>query len=252
MTSLISLNIHDSWKAQPNLAVRLDQPILAPIETYGVASPSSSIWPSILAVLLSDVCKTAMVAFFLAAGLSLAARFISQNPRNNPNDNRGLRGLWQRIKAFFSSVFSSKSKRVQRTIPMPFDGDGGWGKCTLRSKKNVGLKFTVYEFALPKSEYSLPLGLGQQLDFCCLSTDDNVVTGSFYPYDTNDGVKGVVRVVVPNKDAKGNAALVGLGSSKFVSKSYRMINFNLLMAHILLFNFVDRLKSCTILGLGKR
>jgi hypothetical protein len=49
-----------------------------------------------------------------------------------------------------------------------------------------------------------------------LSTDDNVVTGSFYPYDTN-GEKGIVRVVVPNKDAKGNAALVGLGSSKFVS-----------------------------------
>jgi hypothetical protein len=100
---------------------------------------------------------------------------------------------------------------------MPFDGDGGWGKCTLRTTKKIGSKFTVYEFALPKAEYSLPLGLGQQLDFCCLSTDDDVVTGSFYPYDTSDGEKGVVRVVVPNKDAKGNAALVGLGSSKFVS-----------------------------------
>lgn len=160
-----------------------------------------------------------MIAFFLAAGLSLAARFLTQSPSssNTNNNNGGLGGFFRRIKNFFLKIFSSKAKRVQRSIPMPFDGDGGWGKCTLRSKKSIGSKFTVYEFALPKAEYSLPLGLGQQLDFCCLSTDDNVVTGSFYPYDTNEGEKGVVRVVVPNKDAKGNAALVGLGTSKFVS-----------------------------------
>ncbi|KAL7507464.1 hypothetical protein ACHAXN_005409 [Cyclotella atomus] len=200
---------------QSNLAVRLDQPILAPIESYG-AAPPSSIWPSILAVLLSDVCKTAMIAFFLAAGLSLAARCLTQSPSNTTNNNGGLRGFFERIRNFFSSLFAPKSKRVQRSIPMPFDGDGGWGKCTLRTTKKIGSKFTVYEFALPKAEYSLPLGLGQQLDFCCLSTDDDVVTGSFYPYDTSDGEKGVVRVVVPNKDAKGNAALVGLGSSKFI------------------------------------
>eukprot|EP00956_Cyclotella_meneghiniana_P005328 scaffold6730_cov66-Cyclotella_meneghiniana.AAC.2 len=114
------------------------------------------------------------------------------------------------------SLLPSTSKKVDHTIPMPFDGDGGWGKCTLRSKKTIGAKFTVYEFALPKSEYTLPLGLGQQLDFCCLSTDDNVVTGSFYPYDTNNEPKGVVNVVVPNKDAKGNSALVGPGTSKFI------------------------------------
>jgi len=158
-----------------------------------------------------------MVAFFLAAGLSFAARFLSQSPSEKGNNNGGLRSFFEKIKLFFSNLLLSKYNRVQRTIPMPFDGDGGWGKCTLRSKKKIGSKFTVYEFALPRPEYSLPLGLGQQLDFCCLSMEDNVVTGSFYPYDTNDGEKGVVRVVVPNKDAKGNAALVGLGSSKFVS-----------------------------------
>jgi hypothetical protein len=191
-----------------------------------------------------------MIAFFLAAGLSLAAKFLSQSPSGKENNNGGLRGFFQRIKQFFSNLFSSKSKRVQRSTPMPFDGDGGWGKCTLRSKKKIGSKFTVYEFALPKSEYSLPLGLGQQLDFCCLGMDDNVVTGSFYPYDTNDGEKGVVRVVVPNKDAKGNAALVGLGSSKFVSIwCFELVTMLLL---VISNSFLDRLRSCTIFDQGKR
>ncbi len=86
----------------------------------------------------------------------------------------------------------------------------------------------MYEFALPRSDYTVPLALGQQIDFCCLGLEDNVVSGSFYPYDMNDGERGVVRVVVPNQDAKGNAALVGLGSSKFVSCvlcgcAYRML-----------------------------
>jgi hypothetical protein len=160
-----------------------------------------------------------MVAFFLAAGVSLAAKFLSQSPTGGESGNGGIRGFIQRIKHFFSKLFASNSKRVARSTPMPFEGDGGWGKCTLRTKNKIGSKFTVYEFALPKSEYSLPLALGQQLDFCCLSLEDNVVTGSFYPYDVNHGERGVVRVVVPNKDANGNAALVGLGSSKFVSVS---------------------------------
>eukprot|EP00804_Cyclotella_cryptica_P019588 CCRYP_014346-RA/>CCRYP_014346-RA protein AED:0.10 eAED:0.10 QI:378/1/1/1/1/1/3/200/449 len=199
-----------------NLAVRLDRPILAPVESC-CSARSSSLWPSLLAVLLSDVCKTAIVAFFLAIGVSLAAKFLSQSTVGGAETGKeGIRGFFQRIKNFFSSLLSSKSERVQRSTPMPFEGDGGWGKCTLRSKRKIGSKFTVYEFALPKSEYSLPLGLGQQLDFCCLSLDDDVVTGSFYPYEMNDGERGVVRVVVPNRDAKGNAALVGLGSSKFI------------------------------------
>lgn len=79
----------------------------------------------------------------------------------------------------------------------------------------------MYEFALPKSDYSLPLQLGQQLDFCCLGSGDEICTGSFYPYEMESsggsGSKGGVKIVVPNKDAEGNAALVGLGSSKFVS-----------------------------------
>lgn len=192
-----------------------------------------------------------MIAFFLAAGLSLAARFLSQSPSKSATDDRGSDGFFQRIKNYFSNLLPSKSKKVQHTMPMPFDGDGGWGKCTLRSKNTIGAKFTVYEFALPKLEYSLPLGLGQQLDFCCLSTDDNVVTGSFYPYDTNNGLKGVVNVVVPNKDAKGNSALVGLGTSKFVRISHND-SINILIVVSNLSFSVDRLRCCTSSNQEKR
>ena len=108
---------------------------------------------------------------------------------------------------------------------MPFEGDGGWGKCTLRSKNPIAAStgsspsFTVYEFALPESYYTMPLALGQQLEFCCLSSSDDICTGSFYPYNKGgegeDGTKGatagVVRVVLPN-DREGDE-----GSSKFVS-----------------------------------
>ena len=118
---------------------------------------------------------------------------------------------------------------------MPFEGDGGWGKCTLRSKKVLGSSssstsgsssssssqtssssFTVYEFALPESYYTIPLTLGQQLEFCCLSSKDDICTGSFYPLDGGDGDgghtnAGVVRVVLPNDK------MADEGNSKFVS-----------------------------------
>ena len=95
---------------------------------------------------------------------------------------------------------------------MPFEGDGGWGKCTLRSKRSIS-SYTIYEFALPESYYTVPLVLGQQLDFCCLSPTDDICTGSFYLYHNDDGTRdtGVVRVVLPNDKEMDE------GSSKFVS-----------------------------------
>lgn len=120
---------------------------------------------------------------------------------------------------------SSRATPVDRPVPMPFEGDGGWGKCTLRSKKKVGTSpFTVYEFALPKPEYNIPLALGQQVDFCCLSSDDDICMGSFYPYEVGNESgsvqRGVLKVVVPDSDSvEKNAEQVGMGNSKFVSVS---------------------------------
>ena len=97
---------------------------------------------------------------------------------------------------------------------MPFTGDGGWGKATFLSKKHIGNSYTIYEFALPKSYYKVPLALGQTLEFCCLSSNDDICTGSFYLYDGDTygkgGSVGVARVVLPNDKVadEGNAQFV--------------------------------------------
>lgn len=121
------------------------------------------------------------------------------------------------------------------SMPMPFDGDGGWGKCTLRSRtlgtSSVGSSsYAIYEFTLPEPYYSLSLGLGQQLEFCCLGPGDEICTGSFYPYDGSaagavggsgsaenkrrkggaGATAGVVRVVLPTDKVADE------GNSKFM------------------------------------
>jgi hypothetical protein len=110
------------------------------------------------------------------------------------------------------SITKKSQKKEAYSTPMPFEGDGGWGKCTLRSKRSIS-SYTIYEFALPESYYTVPLVLGQQLDFCCLSPTDDICTGSFYLYHNDDGTRdtGVVRVVLPNDKEMDE------GSSKFVS-----------------------------------
>ena len=76
---------------------------------------------------------------------------------------------------------------------MPFNGDGNWNKCTLSSRiipvsSGVGRStYSIYEFALPETYYTLSLGLGQQLEFCCLGPNDEICTGSFYLYDGSSG-----------------------------------------------------------------
>lgn len=204
-----------------NLAVSIDKPLLTPIE-YGYRSSSpTNIWRSFLAVLLSDVFKTAIVAFLIAAGVTLLSKCLTGAAGSNIFNN-----IATKLKKFAAVITkSTRAKPVDRPVPMPFEGDGGWGKCTLRSKKKVGTSpFMVYEFALPKPEYNIPLALGQQLDFCCLSSDDDICMGSFYPYevgnDSGSSQRGVVKIVVPECDSvEKNAAQVGMGNSKFVSVS---------------------------------
>lgn len=205
-----------------NLAVSIDKPLLTPIEYGYRASSPTNIWRSFLAVLLSDVFKTAMVAFLIAAGVTLLSKCFTGAAAASGSSG-GFSNILTKLKNFFATITkSSRAKPVNRSVPMPFEGDGGWGKCTLRSKKKVGTSpFTVYEFALPKPEYNIPLALGQQLDFCCLSSDDDICTGSFYPYEVGNesGVsqRGVVRIVLPESDSvEANAAQVGMGNSKFI------------------------------------
>jgi hypothetical protein len=99
-------------------------------------------------------------------------------------------------------------------------GSSSSSTSTSSPTSSTSSSFTIYEFALPESYYTIPLTLGQQLDFCCLSSNDDICTGSFYPLDIGGGgsgggdghgESGVVRVVVPNDK------LADEGNSKFVS-----------------------------------
>ena len=205
-----------------NLAVSIDKPLLTPIEYSSRSTSPTNIWRSFLAVLLSDVFKTAIVAFLVAAGITLLSKFITDGGVASSCSNI-YNNIATKLKQFAAVLTKSRAKPVDRPIPMPFEGDGGWGKCTLRSKKKVGTSpFTVYEFALPKPEYNIPLALGQQVDFCCLSSDDDICTGSFYPFEvgneSGNTQRGVLKVAMPESESvEKNAEQVGMGNSKFVS-----------------------------------
>jgi hypothetical protein len=196
--------------------------------------------------------KTALIATLLAIAVSYLPKLVFASSSGTAAGYRNnnilspvvdiFDSIYQRVKTVTTTILSrgsttmSKKKKTSYTTPMPFEGDGGWGKCTLRSKKVLGSSssstsgssssssssqtssssFTVYEFALPESYYTIPLTLGQQLEFCCLSSNDDICTGSFYPLDGGDGDgghtnAGVVRVVLPNDK------MADEGNSKFVS-----------------------------------
>jgi len=218
-----------------NLAVSLDRPLLSPVEYTYRAPASKSVWSSFLTVLLSDVFKTALVAFLLAVGVSLVPKFLGGSTVSVGSGTAGgssssgevsgggsvknwLSTLTNRISTSIQSILPTKSTTKTKeayTESMPFTGDGGWGKATLLSKKHIGNSYTIYEFALPKSYYKVPLALGQTLEFCCLSSNDDICTGSFYLYDGDTyggkgGSVGVVRVVLPNDKVadEGNAQFV--------------------------------------------
>jgi len=217
-----------------NLAVSLDRPLLSPVEYTYRAPASKSVWSSFLTVLLSDVFKTALVAFLLAVGVSLVPKFLGGSTVSVGSGTAGsssgevsgsssvknwLSTLTNRISTSIQSILPTKSTTKTKeayTESMPFTGDGGWGKATLLSKKHIGNSYTIYEFALPKSYYKVPLALGQTLEFCCLSSNDDICTGSFYLYDGDTygkgGSVGVVRVVLPNDKGadEGNAQFVSL------------------------------------------
>jgi len=232
--SNLALSAASSAVPPSNLAVSLDRPLLSPVEYTYRAPASKSVWSSFLTVLLSDVFKTALVAFLLAVGVSLVPKFLGGSTVSVGSGTAGgssssgevsgggsvknwLLTLTNRISTSIQSILPTKSTTKTKeayTESMPFTGDGGWGKATLLSKKHIGNSYTIYEFALPKSYYKVPLALGQTLEFCCLSSNDDICTGSFYLYDGDTygkgGSVGVVRVVLPNDKVadEGNAQFV--------------------------------------------
>ena len=254
-----------------NLAVALDRPLLSPVE-FSYRNPSTgrtaAAWwiSSFMSVLVSDIFKTACVAFIVAAGVSLLPRLIAARDtttttgttrKNSMGEGEGRVGNVDYAHGTTAAAYSddgenvmsihdgeggmsytpaasSSSSSLQSTIrqltkkatkiidglqqmaitttsnakkknrkssssssssysvPMPFNGDGNWNKCTLSSRipgSSVDSQstYSIYEFTLPETYYTLSLGLGQQLEFCCLGPNDEICTGSFYLYDGSCG-----------------------------------------------------------------
>ena len=204
-----------------NLAVSLDRPLLSTLE-YSYRAPSNrNVWSRFLGLLLNDVCKTALVGFLLALAVAVLPNLLSKlgidaTGRGGADGGNFVTRAIASIKARFTGTAGSTTEAGSTyTSPMSFTGDGGWGKATLRARSQVG-SFTIYEFDLPESYYTIPLGLGQQLDFCCLSSNDDICTGSFYLFEGNvrgmgGPTSGSVRVVVANDEKEeGNAKFVSM------------------------------------------
>jgi len=153
--------------------VKLDRPIL---DSLLVDDRGLSMCKSIFGMLLSDVCRAAVIAF----GISFVISIVP----------------FQRIIRNVIDCMKKNVKRFQRGIPMEYNGEGGWGVCCLSKKKKIGKSdYVEYEFNLPSSKNILGLGLGQELTMCFLTKDDDVVKGEFHPWSSK---VGSFSVVLPN------------------------------------------------------
>lgn len=210
-----------------NLAVTLDTPIIPFYSsTKSKVVASSGFWRGFLTILLSDAFKTAVLAFFLALTLSLFARspssITSQSMKQNMRDNYKLaKGkiirLFNIVKSKLGTIASNGTQGTPLIFDKDNDGQVGWGVASLLSKKKLGeTSYVQYDFQLPLPEHTLPLALGQQLDLCCLSNDNQVNKGAFYLFSDREK-KGSFSIVAPLSKENEDKAITELGteSGKF-------------------------------------
>jgi hypothetical protein len=139
-----------------------------------------------LAVLVSDVFKTACVAFLIAFIITFATKSSKQMQKSFRSFVNALNHM-SRLARGKVKRFAERFQTETKGIPMVFEGTGeeGWGVCTLASTKSLGRsQFTEYEFKLPKEDYILQLALGQQVTLCCLDSADNVAKRNYFVYSS--------------------------------------------------------------------
>lgn len=194
------------------LDVSLDQPLLSPVK---YRRSSVFVWKSVLTMLLSDAFKTAVVAFVLAFSLSFLARSSVSFPSISLEKYLGGAQNVYKLVRGRAVRLADKFKTDKKGLPMPFDGEDGWGVCTLRAKKRIGRSsYSQYDFDLPRSDYVLPLGLGQQVQLCCLDDEGNVAKGNFFTYSPRSTM-GMFSIVAPNKSPSENKFAVGKDRANF-------------------------------------
>ena len=105
-----------------NLAVALDRPLLSPVE-FGYRNPSTgrtaAAWwiSSFMSVLVSDIFKTACVAFIVAAGVSLLPRLMAtRDTTTTTNDGENVMSIRDSEGGMAYTPAASSSSSLQSTI----------------------------------------------------------------------------------------------------------------------------------------
>ena len=205
-----------------NLAVRLDEPLLSPALNR---RPSSvAVFQYLLSIFLSDAFKFAVVAFLVAFVTSLIARSDLALPKNLISKvGGGITSAFRWVRApFLRMATDISAKRTAATtgpaVPMTFDGDGGWGKCTYLGEEAVGRSgYVRHDFALPRKDNVVPFTLGQHVALCCLDNRDSVVQGEFYPYSDRTQ-QGTFSILLPSgTNIQRDEDELGTDSAAFVS-----------------------------------
>ena len=169
-------------QAHADLAVRLDQPVLSSTQ---FRSATNMFTKSILAVLVSDVFKTALVAFAIALFITAASKSTKQASKLFKPITSAIKHSFRLAKGKYTRFTDKFHTEAKGGVPMMFEGDPEdcWGVCTLSSVKPIERsQYIEYEFKLPKEENILQLALGQQLSLCCLDSADNVAKRNYYVY----------------------------------------------------------------------
>ncbi len=205
-------------QAHADLAVRLDQPILAQTQR----TTTNYMLKSIMAVLVSDVFKTACLAFVIAFIVTLVTKSSKQISRAFRPLFGGITHVLKRFQGRASRLKDSmSSKKEVEGIPMEFEGQDGWGVCTLANKKELGRsQYIQYDFKMPQPDNTLPLALGQKVTLCCLDSEDNVSKRSYYVSSPKNS-KGIFSIVADkNPPVEGTVAAkrrAAVGEGDFVS-----------------------------------
>jgi len=214
-----------------SLAVSIDKPVMIPSYSTSARPPRirsepsilSNAWNSISPLITIQLVQKCVIAFVAALVLSLMVKlaipkFALPLAKNSADYLRGkTTNAFKTIQGQIRRLKDSIAKRKQISspgIPMPFEGDDGWGKSSFRSRKFVGKSaYIQYDFDLPDSEYTLPLQLGQKLTLCSLDENNRVQKGDFYVSSPRAN-KGSFSLVAPLEDMEEQ---IGKSNAKFVA-----------------------------------
>lgn len=169
----MSTPMTSSPMSHADLAVRLDQPILSKKKSCNFMIKS------LFSVLVSDVFKTACLAFLIAFCVTFISKYSEMISRLLKPFFSSIVDQLKLIRGVVSRVADTFEKETD-DIPMVFAGEDGWDVCTFVGKQSLGRsQFELYEFKLPKPENTLPLTLGQKITLCCLDDENNVAKRNF-------------------------------------------------------------------------